>query len=77
MENREKLLAFLKKYFKTDKVDDDTDIFEMGFVNSLFSMQLVLFLEKEFDITVDALDMDISNFSSIGSMLRFIERKKG
>ena len=76
MDTREKLLSFLKKYFKLDKVTDDTDIFEMGFVNSLFAMQLVVFFEEEFDITVDALEMDIENFNSIGNMLSFIAKKK-
>jgi len=76
MDTREELLNFLKKYFKLDKVTDDTNIFEMGFVNSLFSMQLVMFLEEKFDITVDTLDMDIENFNSISNMLRFIEKKK-
>lgn len=76
-QNREKLLAFLKKYFPLDKADDDTNLFEMGFVNSLFTMQLIMFLETEFSITVDVADMDMQNFSSIGSMLAFIARKAG
>jgi acyl carrier protein len=77
MDNKDKLLAFLKKYFKLEKVTDDTNIFKMGFVNSLFSMQLVMFLEEAFDITIDTMDMDFDNFSTINSILSFIERKRG
>lgn len=73
--NREILNAFLKKYFVIEKAEDDTNIFEMGFVNSLFSMQLLVFLEKEFSITVEVEDMDMDNFSTIGNILAFIDKK--
>jgi len=73
--NREELNSFLKKYFVLEQVEDDTNIFEMGFVNSLFSMQLLVFLENEFSVTVEVEDMDMDNFSTIGNILAFIERK--
>lgn len=73
---KEKLIGFLRKFFKADNVDGDSNIFEMGYVNSLFAMQFVMFIEKEFNITVDPVDMDMENFSTINKMVDFIQKKK-
>ncbi len=56
---------------------DDDNIFEKGFVNSLFAMKLVTYIEDEFDIEVDNDDLSIANFSAINKIVSFIERKKG
>jgi acyl carrier protein len=48
----------------------------MGFVNSLFAMQLVLFVEKEFDVRVENDDLDLENFRSANAIVRFVERKQ-
>lgn len=76
-EIREKLLTFLGKFFDVKLIDDDSDIFEMGYVNSLFAMQFVLFIEKEFDISIDPTDMDRDNFSSINKMVKLVQKKLG
>ncbi|GGA37496.1 hypothetical protein GCM10007416_08020 [Kroppenstedtia guangzhouensis] len=55
---------------------DDDNIFEKGFVNSLFAMQLLTFIETEFNITVDNDDLDIVNFSTVNNMVRLVEKKK-
>lgn len=73
---REKLIAFLNHYFDTEKVTGETDIFEMGYINSLFSMQLIIFLENNYDILIEPSDMILSNFSSINNIIAFIERKR-
>lgn len=75
-EVKEKLIGFIKKFFRADGIDEDSNIFEMGYVNSLFAMQFVMFIEKEFQITVDPVDMDIENFNTINKMVSFIESKK-
>lgn len=73
---REKIRAFFNKSFqKNIEFDDDQDIFALGFVNSLFAMQLVLFVESEFNISVQDEDLDIENFRSVNAILRLIERQ--
>lgn len=67
-------LAFLEKFIHTD-VEDDEDLFASGLVNSLFAMQLVLFVEKEFNIQVDNQDLDIDNFRSVNAITSFIQNK--
>ncbi len=75
-ETRLAIRNFLGKHFQNARLGDEDDIFALGFVNSLFAMQLVMFLEKEFGITIDDEDLDIDNFRSISSIASFITDKK-
>lgn len=74
-ENKEKIKKFLSRFFRKRELKDDEDIFELGFVNSLFSMQLVLFIEKEFGIVIGNNDLDLNNFRTINSITGLIEKK--
>ncbi len=47
-----KIKQFVSRFFRKHELQDDDDIFSLGYVNSLFAMQLVMFLEKEFHIRV-------------------------
>jgi acyl carrier protein len=49
----------------------------MGLVNSLFAIELVLFVENEFSITAERDDLEIDNFSSIAALTRFVLDKQG
>ncbi|MCK4760953.1 MAG: helix-turn-helix domain-containing protein [Candidatus Aminicenantes bacterium] len=55
---------------------DSDNFFEMGFVNSLFAMKLVNYIENELGIEVGVDDLDIGNFSSIERIMAFIKSKK-
>lgn len=71
---RPKITNFLKKFFPAVELSDDQDIFALGFVNSLFAMQLVLFVEKEFSITIENEELDIDNFRSIQAISELVAR---
>jgi acyl carrier protein len=73
---RAKIQAFIAKFFQHVELQDDEDIFALGFINSLFAMQLVLFVESEFGITVENEDLDLDNFRTLNAIAHFIERKK-
>lgn len=75
MDNKAKVKRFLSGFFRTDNLQEQDDIFAMGFVNSLFAMQLVLHIEQEFKIAIDDEDLDINNFNSINNIVAFISRK--
>lgn len=74
-ENKAKIIAFLSKFFHNPDLQDDANIFLLGFVNSLLAIQLVTFIEGEFDIMIENEDLDLENFSSINSIAGLIERK--
>ncbi|MGE5339913.1 MAG: acyl carrier protein [Candidatus Omnitrophota bacterium] len=80
MELKEKIRKFIESnlvVFEDEAEFSDSDnIFEMGFVNSLFAMKLVNYIEQEFGITVDNDDLEISNFSSVDRIVGYIESKK-
>ena len=68
--------AFLAKSVPKHQFRDDEDIFASGHVNSLYAMQLVAFVEDEFDIKVGQKDLDIEHFRSIRAMADFVARKR-
>jgi methoxymalonate biosynthesis acyl carrier protein len=68
----------IKRYFSkaiAAEIGDEDNIFELGVVNSLFAMQLVLFVEHEFSLTVEREDLDIKNFCSIAALTNFVLNK--
>ncbi|MEH2042440.1 acyl carrier protein [Nostoc sp.] len=74
-EIQSKIKTFLSKFFGNHDLQPDEDIFALGFVNSMFAMQLVLFVEQEFQITIENEDLEFENFRTINSLANLIERK--
>lgn len=72
---RDRIIDFLAPRLGDTELADDDDIFELGYVNSLFAMQLLRFIEQEFALELGPEDLDFDNFRSVGSMLRLIDRK--
>ncbi len=72
-----KATRFVSQYLNNATVEPDVDLFATGMVNSLFAMQLVLFVEKEFGVAVDNEDLDYDNFKSINAIGAFVGRKLG
>ena len=75
MNNEKIIMGFLGKYFEVSKVNKDDNIFELGSVNSLFAMQMVSFIENEFDLEISNDELNLDNFKSINSILAFIDSK--
>lgn len=75
MEIKQKIRNFLGKFINAGVVTDEDNIFERGLVNSLFAMQLVNFVEKEFDVSVNNEELDIENFKNINAIANLVESK--
>jgi len=69
---REKLREFVGRFFRGHDLQDGEDIFATGYVNSMFAMQLVQFVESTFGLAVESEDLEMDNFRSIDA---FVERK--
>jgi methoxymalonate biosynthesis acyl carrier protein len=80
MQARDKIRNYIKDnliVFDDDIVIADNDnFFQKGFVNSLFAMKLLQFVEKEFEIKIDDEDIEIKNFSSIDNIMILVKKKK-
>lgn len=74
-EAKVKIKSFIGRYIRIPDLSDDVDIFASGLVNSLFAMQLVMFLEKEFKISISNEDIDLNNFRTINAISKLIENK--
>lgn len=68
---------FIEKRINTDSFSDDCNIFQLGFVNSLFAMQLVNFIEESFSMVVNDEDLNVNNFSSITNITALVMKYKG
>ncbi|CAG5087359.1 Acyl carrier protein [Thermobacillus xylanilyticus] len=55
---------------------DDDNYFELRFVNSLFAMKLVQFVEQQFGIVVENDELDLNNFCTVNNLVKFVEAKK-
>lgn len=53
---------------------NDDDLTLVGF-NSIAIIRLIVFLEDEFEIAFAEEDLDIDNFSTIASIVHFIDNK--
>ncbi len=80
METKDKIRKFIESnliVFNDEVIFSDSDnIFEKGFVNSLFAMKLLSYVESEFSISVNNEDIDISNFSSIDNIINLINKNR-
>lgn len=66
--------VFLGKYIPTQALSDDDNIFERGFINSLFAAQLIVFLENHFGISIPDEELELNNFQSIVAMAKLAEK---
>ncbi len=66
--------GFIIGRFPNAELADDQDIFALGYVNSLFAMELVLFVEKQFGIEIPNQELDIANFRTIDAIAALIGR---
>ena len=74
-QNKARIREFIGKHIRGHELTDDEDIFASGFVNSMFAMQLVQFVEQEFGIAVENEDLEIDNFRSVNAIAALVERK--
>lgn len=73
---KQEVRAFLGRFFHNLELTDEQDFFELGFVDSLFAMQLVMFVESTFHLQIENDELDIANFLSINAIANLVERKR-
>ena len=71
---RSELRRFIGQRFAGVELSDDTDMFSLGLANSLFSMELVLFLEQLLQTQVPNEELSLDNFRTIDALVRLADR---
>jgi methoxymalonate biosynthesis acyl carrier protein len=74
-EHKRQIREFFSRFFQSAELADTDDIFASGYVNSLFAMQLIAWLEKEFVVAIEDTDLQVSNFNSVSAIAGLLERK--
>lgn len=72
-----RIRKFLEPALGGHKVTDQEDIFSLGYVNSLFAMQLVAFIEREFALIIRSEDLEFDNFRTVSGMADLVCAKTG
>lgn len=73
---KKQLREFVVRSLGKPDLTESDDIFEVGEATSLYSMELVLFIEEKLGIPLDDDDLERDNFATIGAMSDLIERKR-
>lgn len=71
-----KIRNYIMDNVGVDSISDEENFFEDGLVNSLFVLQIMAFLEKEFQFEIQSEDLKLENFSSLAALFNFVNGKK-
>ena len=67
------LLGYLESR-TTAPWEPDRDLFTTGGLSSLFAMELVVHLEKSFDVVIMGTDLRLDNFRTVRAMTALVRR---
>lgn len=74
-ETRIKIRTYLLRLCRNHELNDDDDLFELGIVHSLFTVQLILFIEKEFGLEIEDEELDLDKLRTVNSIVDLVEKK--
>ena len=78
------IIKKVKRFLKTDPefslrmpndISEEKSLFDLGVLDSFGSVYLISFLEKEFNIKIDADDLEEENFCSLKNIKEFVINK--
>ena len=68
------IVEFITNRFPQAQITPAEDIFSLGYINSLFAMELVMFVEKTFAVTIPNDELKIDNFRTAQAMTELVSR---
>ena len=72
---KETIRDYISRVAFDSNFKDDDNLFELGVVHSLFAVQLILFIEEEFDIELDEDEINFDNIKSINDIVALIDSR--
>ena len=76
MTSAERIRRFIEETFIVDGFADEDSFLRTGVIDSTGMMELVLFLEREFEIKIADTELLPRNLDSIARAAAFVERKR-
>ena len=77
MDTRERIYNFFVQKKRADGLDYDTELLRSRHINSLFALEIVRFVEKEFSVKLPRKEISEENFHTINAIAALVERLGG
>ena len=74
MDHRDAIMDFFVQKRRAEGLTFDKDLFEGGFVDSLFALEIVVYLEKTFGIRIKNREITEENFKTIDNIAELVTR---
>lgn len=72
----EKVKSYILRTVDGTVITEDTDLFQTGIIHSLFAVQLVVFIEKAFQLELEEEDLTQEHMRTIRNITKLIEEKQ-
>ncbi len=75
----DQIASFVRDQFVAQdpsRIDQDTELFREGIVDSMGVLTLMRFLEQTFQVQIEPREMLVENFATIAAMRDFVMSKK-
>ena len=73
MDTKERILQFFAARKKADGLTYDTELLKSRHINSLFALEIVMFVEREFQIKLSKKEISMDNFHSINAIAALVD----
>jgi len=71
----DKIKDYLEDTLLIGDISNDTPLIDGGFIDSIQILELALFIEETFGVTLVAEDMQVENFASIDAIVVYVSQK--
>ena len=75
IQDRIKKFILKTSYISEDQINNDTQIFTEGIMDSMGFISIISFIEETFSITIVENELLETNFESINAIVDFVSRK--
>lgn len=73
MDTKERIFQFFVEKKKADGLTYDTELLKSKHINSLFALQIVMFVEKEFQVKLTRKEISMENFHLINAIAALVD----
>jgi acyl carrier protein len=72
----DRIQDFLENTLLIRGIEKDTALIDGGYIDSIQILELAMFIEETFEVTLVADDMEVENFASIDAMVSYVSQKR-